>query len=121
MEEPVVVKKVCGPMDILPTLLNLFGFSYDSRMYAGRDILSEEEGLVIFNDRSFVTDSVIYNRREGNTIWLVDEQGNPRIPEEEQGVYFSEKEQEVRDIYQFSAYVLQTNYYSDILEAVDSQ
>ncbi|MBQ2804195.1 MAG: LTA synthase family protein [Lachnospiraceae bacterium] len=47
-ENTVVVDKVCGSMDIVPTLLNLFGFSYDSRMYAGRDIFSKEEGLVIF-------------------------------------------------------------------------
>ena len=38
MEEPVIVDKACCSVDVLPTLLNLFGFDYDSRMYAGRDI-----------------------------------------------------------------------------------
>lgn len=119
-EEPVVVEKACGPMDLLPTLLNLFGFSYDSRMYAGRDIFSPEEGLVIFNDRSFVTDSVIYNKTEKQMIWLTDENGNFKVPEEEQESYLEQIEQEVKDRYQFSAYVLQTNYYSDILKAQDA-
>ena len=116
--EPVYVKKVCGPMDIVPTLLNLFGFTYDSRMYAGRDILAEDvEGLVIFNDRSFVTDSVIYNKKGKQTIWITDENGNPKVPAEKQEAYLDAVKQEVKDRYQFSGYVLQTNYYKDVLEA----
>lgn len=117
-EEPVYVKKACGSMDIVPTLLNLFGFSYDSRMYAGRDIFSEEEGMVIFNDRSFVTDSCIYNRKGKDTIWLTDEEGNPVVPEEGREDYFSRKKQEVKDRYQFSAYILQENYYQDVKDAI---
>lgn len=111
-EEPVYVDKACGSMDIVPTLLNLFGFSYDSRMYAGRDILSSEEGMVIFNDRSFVTDSVIYNKKNKSTTWVADTEGNMLIPAEQQSAYFEEKKQEVKNRYQFSAYVLQTDYYS---------
>lgn len=115
--EPVIVDKACGSMDLVPTLLNLFGFSYDSRMYAGRDIFSDEEGLVIFNDRSFVTDSVIYRKKGKQTIWLTDEAGDPKIPAEQQEAYLEQKKQEVKDRYQFSAYVLQTDYYSDVLAA----
>ncbi|MBO4406649.1 MAG: LTA synthase family protein, partial [Clostridia bacterium] len=40
MKEPVVVNKVCGQVDILPTLSNLLGLEYDSRMLSGTDILS---------------------------------------------------------------------------------
>lgn len=113
-EEPVYVTKACGSMDILPTLLNLFGFSYDSRMYAGRDIFSEGEGLVIFNDRSFVSDSVIYNRKAKQTIWLKDDEGNDIIPEDQKETYFAGMKQEVKNRYQFSAYILQENYYQDV-------
>jgi len=118
-EEPVVVEKVCGSMDVLPTLLNLFGFGYDSRMYAGRDIFSDEEGMVIFNDRSFVTDGVVYNRKKKETIWLTDEAGAYLVPEASQEAYFDEKKQEVKDRYQFSAYILQEDYYSDVRQAVE--
>lgn len=117
MEDAVHVTKACGPMDIIPTLLNLFGFSFDSRMYAGRDILSEEEGLVIFNDRSFVTDSVIYNRKKKQTIWLKDDEGMDIVPDDEKESYLSDIRQEVKDRYQFSAYVLQENYYQDVEDA----
>lgn len=117
-EEPVYVKKACGSMDIVPTLLNLFGFSYDSRMYAGRDIFSDEEGMVIFNDRSFVTDSCIYNRKSKDTIWLTDEEGNAIVSEEGREEYLSRKKQELKDRYQFSAYILQENYYQDVKDAI---
>ena len=119
-QEPVHVTKACGSMDIVPTLLNLFGFEYDARMYAGRDIFSDEEGLVIFNDRSFVTDAVIYNRKEKETVWLTDSEGNFIIPTEEQEAYFADKKQEVKERYQFSAYILQENYYQDVEQAVIS-
>lgn len=117
--EPVHVEKVCGSMDILPTLLNLFGFSYDSRMYAGRDIFSDEEGLVIFNDRSFVTDSVTYRKKGKETVWRKDADGNDLIADDRKEAYFSEVQQEVKDRYQFSAYFLRENYYSDIKQALE--
>lgn len=118
-EEPIVIDKVCGSMDIIPTLLNLFGFEYDSRMYAGRDMLSDEEGMVIFNDRSFVTDGVIYKRKAKETIWLKDEEGNDIIPDDAKEAYLAEKKQEVKERYQFSAYILQENYYVDIEQAIE--
>jgi len=55
------VKKVCGQVDILPTVSNLLGLEYDSRMLAGRDILSDAEGLVVFSSRSWLTDRGLYN------------------------------------------------------------
>lgn len=117
-EEPVHVEKACGPMDIVPTLLNLFGFSYDSRMYAGRDILSDGEGLVIFSDRSFVTDSVIYVRKGKITTWIKDSAGNDVIADDLKEQYFDDIQQEVKDRYRFSAYILQENYYADVEQAV---
>ncbi|NLD88114.1 MAG: sulfatase-like hydrolase/transferase [Clostridiales bacterium] len=114
-EEPVTVTKACGSMDLLPTLLNLFGFEYDSRMYAGRDIFSDVEGMVIFNDRSFVTDSCIYNKKAKQTKWLTGEDGRLKVAESMQDAYFDAMKQEVKDRYQFSAYILQENYYQDII------
>lgn len=120
-EKSVVIDKACGSMDIVPTLLNLFGFSYDSRMYAGRDMLSDEEGMVIFNDRSFVTDGVIYKRKAKEIIWLKDEEGNDIIPDEAKEEYLANKKQEVKERYQFSAYILQENYYKDILQVIEEE
>ncbi len=113
-DDLVVVNKPCCSVDLLPTILNLLGMDYDSRMYAGKDIFSDQEGMVIFNDRSFVTDGVIYNRKTKETIWQKDEQGNYIVPKDQQEDYLKQKQQEVKDQYQFSAYILQENYYEDI-------
>ena len=56
LEEPVYVDKYCSSLDVMPTLANLFGLEYDSRLIMGRDILSDEPGLVIFSNYSFLTD-----------------------------------------------------------------
>lgn len=112
MEEPVPVEKVCCSVDVLPTLLNLFGFDYDSRMYAGRDILSDEEGLVIFNDRSFVSDSVVYDRKKKETVWKKE------MTEEEQKEYLENRKDEVKDRYTFSAYILRNDYYRVVKQSV---
>lgn len=112
MEEPVIVDKACCSVDLLPTLLNLFGFDYDSRMYAGRDIFCEEEGLVIFKDKSFVTDTVIYNKKEKTTTWMKE------LTEEEQNAYLEAKKQDVNCRYVFSAYILRNNYYDIISRCI---
>ncbi len=59
--KPVVVDKVGSQIDILPTLLNLFGIEYDSRMLIGHDLLSDTEGLAIFSDMSWISDSGTYH------------------------------------------------------------
>ena len=61
MEKPIKVEKYGSSLDVLPTILNLFGVSYDSRLLMGRDILSESTPLVIFSNRSFITDQCRYN------------------------------------------------------------
>ena len=118
MEEPVYIDKACGPMDLLPTLLNLFGFEYDSRMYAGRDILSDREGMVIFMNRDFVTDSVVFIEKGDITTWLKDEEGNDIVPDDRKEAYLEEARLEVKRRYNFSAYIIQENYYSDVVQAI---
>ena len=46
---------VCS-LDVLPTLSNLFGVEYDSRMTVGRDALGTEEAIVPWPDYSWVTE-----------------------------------------------------------------
>jgi len=45
----------CSNIDILPTLLNLFGIEYDSRLLMGKDILSNNEGMIVFGNRNIIT------------------------------------------------------------------
>ncbi len=40
IQEPVEVDTPCSSIDIVPTICNLFGLDYDSRLYSGRDIFA---------------------------------------------------------------------------------
>lgn len=73
IKEPIVIDKPCSSLDILPTLSNLFALPYDSRLLMGQDILSDGEPLVILNNRSFITDKVMYNAQNGKATWLTNE------------------------------------------------
>ncbi|MCD2492337.1 sulfatase-like hydrolase/transferase [Lacrimispora sp. NSJ-141] len=65
MKEPVQVDKICGQVDILPTVSNLLGLEYDSRMLSGTDILSDAQPLVAFSSGCWKTDVGFYNRYTG--------------------------------------------------------
>lgn len=41
IEEPILVDTPCSSIDIIPTLSNLFGLEYDSRLFSGRDVFAE--------------------------------------------------------------------------------
>ncbi len=58
--DTVKVDKVGSQIDVLPTIYNLFGVNYDSRLIIGKDILSTEPGLAIFGNSSWVSDKGSY-------------------------------------------------------------
>ena len=51
-------------LDIVPTLSNLFGLEYDSRLLVGRDVFSEQEPLVLWNNYSWITTEGKYDSKE---------------------------------------------------------
>ena len=55
------VNKVVSGIDILPTIFNLFGIEYDSRLLMGVDALSDKEGIAILSDRSWISDYGTYD------------------------------------------------------------
>ncbi len=57
----LVVEDPVYSLDILPTLSNLFGVEYDSRLIVGRDIFSDAEPIVLWYDYTWVTDKGVYN------------------------------------------------------------
>ena len=71
--KPVEVDKVGMSIDVLPTVLNLFGVKYDSRLIMGKDILSTTEGIAIFKDKSWVTNRGIYYASSGVFDATVDD------------------------------------------------
>ncbi len=68
--ETIEVDEPCCNVDILPTVLNLFGMEYDSRLMAGTDIFSDNTKIAMLYNKSFVTDKVKYNAQTGKAEWL---------------------------------------------------
>ena len=101
LEEPIVVDDYCCTQDILPTLLNLFGFSYDSRLLTGRDALAECTHAALLKDGSFLTDRMIYDAASGQITWQREEDED----------YARELIQAMEDQLTVSAAILGTNYY----------
>lgn len=60
--EPQYIGKTCSQIDLMPTLFNLLGFSYESRFY-GQDILSDEYKerafMATYQDLGYYADGVL--------------------------------------------------------------
>ena len=62
----IVVDDPVSALDILPTLSNLFGLEYDSRLLVGRDVFSDSEPLVFWPlTYSWKTDKGFYDGQTG--------------------------------------------------------
>lgn len=109
MEEPVVVKEYCSTADVLPTILNLWGLPYDSRMYAGTDVFSDGVHAAVLIDHSFLTDKVWFNSNTGEVRYLVPEE---EVPEN----YVESMNQLIAARFEFSAEILRNNYYQHIFK-----
>lgn len=57
---PETVDRPCSSLDLLPTLSNLFGLDFDSRLYMGQDVFSDADPLIIFSDHSWLTERGSY-------------------------------------------------------------
>ena len=102
LEEPIRVSSPTYSLDILPTLCNLFGVSYDSRLLVGRDVLSEEEPIVVWGDYSWKTDLGTYTK--GNFT--------PKDGVEVEEGYVSRIKSIVKNKIAFSKSALSEDYYS---------
>ncbi len=109
LEEPIVVDNYCCTMDILPTLLNLFGFTYDSRLLTGRDVLADTTHMALLKDGSFLTDTMIYDAPTGEITWTGEE--DPALAESLQ--------QYAANQFAVSSAILATDYYDFALSGLE--
>ncbi len=114
MEEPVKVDKIASSLDLLPTMLNLFGIEYDSRLLMGRDILSDSPSLVIYSNRSFITTYGKYNS-------LTNEfQPSTDIPEDlDTDAYVKNISNIIYNKYQMSKLIINNNFYKKLWNALE--
>jgi lipoteichoic acid synthase len=103
MKEKVEIDEPCSSLDILPTLSNLFGLEYDSRLLMGQDIFSDAEPLVMLSNRSFITDKAMYNSATGEVTQLTEE---PLLKD-----YISNLNKVVKNKFSVSKSILEEDYY----------
>lgn len=106
--ETTKIKKIGSQIDVLPTILNIFGLEYDSRLIIGKDILADNEGLAIFSNNSWVSDKGKYysstNKFEPFEGVTVEDN------------YVSNMNAIVNNKILMSKYIIQENYYDYIFK-----
>lgn len=108
MKGPIKVEKIGSSLDVLPTVLNLFGAEFDSRLLMGRDILSDSNPIVIFSDRSFITDKGRYNS--------LTEQFTPNEGVTVEEGYVDKINTIIYKKYQMSRLILENDYYKHVFK-----
>ena len=109
--EDVIVDDYCCTIDILPTMLNLLGIKFDSRLLAGTDVLSDGVHIAILGNKSFLTNDFRYNYYTGEAI---SHDGSYVDPETvAQYVSF------VDNKFKFSSDILESDYYTHYFGAED--
>ena len=65
-QQPQTVEKYVAPVDLAPTIVNLFGLDTDTRYYMGDDMFGDQGGVVLFPDGGWY---------DGETYYTSDYQG----------------------------------------------
>ena len=107
LKEPIVVDDYCCNVDIFPTILNLFGLEYDSRMMAGRDIFADTEHFAMLYNKSFITDKVKYNGSTGKATWAE----GVTMSDAEKKAYLETYNNLVKNRYSMSLKIESTDFY----------
>lgn len=102
LEENIVVEEYCCNVDILPTILNLWGIPYDSRMLAGTDVFSDGNHVAVLIDRSFITEKAAFSAATGKVTWFGEEEAG----------YVENMNLFVSTRFSVSTDILQTAYYN---------
>lgn len=105
--EPIVVDTPTSSIDILPTLSNLFGLEWDSRLLVGRDVFSDAMPLVFTVSYDWKTDKGTYLSWSG-TFTPAD--ANMTIPSD----YVDRINSIVRNKLTFSSRIINYDYYAHI-------
>jgi phosphoglycerol transferase MdoB-like AlkP superfamily enzyme len=105
-QTPLVIEAPCSSLDMIPTLSNLLGLDFDSRLLMGRDVFSDGEPLVMFLNKSFITSKGRYDavKRE-----FVPAEGVE--PLQDPGMYVRRLTKVIEDKFHYSAKILDKDYY----------
>ena len=107
LSENIVVDEYCSTADILPTLLNLFGVDYDSRLLAGTDALSSGLHVAVLSDKSFLTKTFRY---DAGTETVIPADENTTVSDKLAEAY----RLYVDSRFQLSGNILNSDYYAHV-------
>ena len=110
--EPIIVDTPTSSLDIVPTLSNLFGTEFDSRLFPGRDVFSNAEALMFNLNYDWKTDKGSYNASTGK---FTPNEGVV-IPEEYYDDYIKRIKSVVRNKVNYCRGVLETDYFRVLFE-----
>ncbi len=105
------VDKPCSTVDMLPTILNLFGIEYDSRLLIGTDIMSTTDCIAQLHDRSFVSSKGKYNAK---TKEFTLHEGQSFASQEEQDAYVKQVKDLVANRFKMSKAIFDNDYYRHV-------
>mgnify|MGYP000123290737 FL=1 len=113
LSENIVVDEYCSTADILPTLLNLFGVDYDSRLLAGTDVLSSGLHVAVLSNKSFLTKTFRY---DAGTETVIPADENTTVSDELAEAY----RLYVDSRFQLSGNILNSDYYAHVFSKESS-
>ncbi len=85
----VKVGRLSTTLDLLPTISNLMGLDFDSRLMMGRDLFSYSQPLVEFSSRSFISPGGSYDSLAGQAEGLEEEELDELKVQVEKRFYYS--------------------------------
>ena len=109
LSENIVVDEYCSTADILPTLLNLFGVDFDSRLLAGTDVLSTGIHMAVLSDKSFLTKTFRY---DAGSETVIPAHADASISDETLEAY----RLYVENKFQLSSNIVNSDYYAHVFD-----
>lgn len=106
--DTVTVDKVGSQLDVIPTIYNLFGINYDSRLLMGTDLLSTTPSIAIMGDDSWVNDHGKYYAISG----AYESSDGLQLGDS----YIDLINSKVKNIQKVSILIMKNNYYQFIYE-----
>ncbi|HZK10057.1 MAG TPA: sulfatase-like hydrolase/transferase [Clostridia bacterium] len=117
----VRVNRLSTTLDLLPTLSNLFGIQYDSRLMMGRDLFSYSSPLVEFADGSFITPQGYYNSMRNKSDGFSQEELAALKMKVEKKFYYSKKMLETDYFRQIEPYRLKSLPPTGVLDLTEEE
>ena len=106
--QPKTVDKLCSSIDIVPTVSNMLGLPYDSRMLSGRDIFSNADPIVIFPNRGWITNYARFDAKAKKVTQLGTVAASSK--------YIDDTHKRVSDSFSIADKILSSNYYSRFVD-----